>query len=120
VAGYAIAFLFYLSQYFVIFYFNAALVGAAMIRLEGGDPTVADGLRIAKSKIAVILGYALTAATVGRLLRTLQGRVGFIGRIAVGLLGVGWTIATYLVVPVLVNRDVGPIDAIKESGRTSD
>jgi len=117
IAGYAIAFLFYLSQYFVIFFFNAALVGAAMIRLEGGDPTVADGLRIAKSKISVILGYALTAATVGLVLRMVQERVGFVGRIVVGLLGAGWSIATYLVVPVLVARDIGPIDAIKESGR---
>ena len=46
-----------------------------------------------------------------------QERVGFIGRIVVGMLGAGWSIATYLVVPVLVARDVGPIDAIKESGR---
>ena len=117
VAGYAVAFLFYLSQYFVIFFFNAALVGAAMIRLEGGDPTVAEGLRIARSKVGVILGYALTAATVGLLLRMVQERVGFIGRIVVGLLGAGWSIATYLVVPVLVAKDIGPIDAIKESGR---
>ena len=34
-------FLFYLVQYFMIFFFNTALVGAAMIRLRGGDPTVA-------------------------------------------------------------------------------
>ena len=40
--GYVIGFLFYLCQYFVIFFFNSALVGAAMIRLNGGDPTVAD------------------------------------------------------------------------------
>ena len=45
-----VGFLFYLTQYFVVFFFNAALVGAATIRLEGGDPTVADGLRIARSK----------------------------------------------------------------------
>jgi hypothetical protein len=49
------------------------------------------------------------------ILRAIQERVGFIGRIIVGLLGVGWTVATYLVVPVLVARDVGPIDAVKES-----
>ena len=53
--GAVVGFLFYVCQYFVIFYFNVALVGAAMIRLEGGDPTVSDGLRIAKSKAGVIL-----------------------------------------------------------------
>jgi hypothetical protein len=115
VGMYAVAFLFYFSQYFVIFFFNAALVGAAMIRLDGGDPTLGDGLRIATSKLGAIAGYALIAATVGMILRAIQERVGFIGKLIVGLLGVGWTIATYLVVPVLVARDVGPIDAIKES-----
>jgi hypothetical protein len=115
VLHYAIGFLFYFCQYFVIFFFNAALVGAAMIRLDGGTPTVAEGLRVARSKVAVIAGYALIAATVGMALRVIQERVGFIGRIIVGLLGVGWTIATYLVVPVLVACDVGPIEAVKES-----
>lgn len=114
-AAYAVAFLFYFVQYFVIFFFNAALVGAAMIRLDGGNPTLGDGLRIATSRIGVIAGYAFIAATVGMILRVIQERVGFVGKIIVGLLGVGWTIATYLVVPVLVARDVGPIDAVKES-----
>ena len=112
---YVIGMLFYVVQYFVIFYFNAALVGAAMIRLDGGTPTVSDGLAIANSRLASILGYALIAATVGMILRAIQERVGFVGKIIVGLLGAGWTVATYLVVPVLVTRDVGPIEAVQES-----
>src|SRR5687768_10883550 len=40
IAAYAVAFLFYFAQYLVIFYFNTALVGAAMIRLDGGNPTL--------------------------------------------------------------------------------
>lgn len=115
VGHYLVAFLFYFSQYFVIFFFNAGLVGAALIRLDGGDPTFADGMRIAKSRLGVIAGYAAIAATVGMILRAIQERVGFIGKIIVGMLGVGWSIATFLVVPVLVHRDVGPVEAIKES-----
>jgi hypothetical protein len=113
--GAVVGFLFYLCQYFVIFFFNTALVGAAMIRLEGGDPTVADGLRIARSKIGVILGYAAIAATVGLILKAIEERAGAIGRIVIGLVGMAWTLATFLVVPVLVARDVGPMDAVKES-----
>ena len=112
---YAWLFCFYLVQYFVIFFFNTALVGAAMIRLDGGDPTVADGLRIALGKWKTILGYAAIAATVGMLLRALEQRAGFVGRIVIGMVGVAWTVATYLTVPVLVARDVGPIEAVKES-----
>jgi Family of unknown function (DUF6159) len=114
-AHYVAAFLFYLSQYFVIFFFNTALVGAVMLRLDGGTPTVGDGLRIAASKLYPILGYAFIAATVGMLLRAIQERVGFVGQIVVGLLGMGWTLATYMVVPVLATRDVGPFEAITES-----
>ena len=114
-AAYLLAFLFYLVQYFVIFFFNTALVGAAMIRLEGGDPTLRDGLRIASGKLVPILGYAAIAATVGMLLRAVQERAGFIGKLVSGALGVAWTLASFLVVPVLVARDIGPIDAVKES-----
>jgi len=115
VAGYAGVMLFYVVQYFVIFFCNTALVGAALIRLRGGDPTVADGFRIAASRIQPILGYALIAATVGMVLRAISERSGLIGRLVVGLIGFAWNLATFLVVPVLVVEDVGPIEAIQRS-----
>jgi hypothetical protein len=110
-----VVFLFYLVQYFIIFFFNSALVGAAMIRLDGGDPTVRDGLRIAGSHVVQILGYAAIAATVGLILRIIEERAGFIGRWIVGLLGLAFTVATFLTVPILVSRNVGPVEAVKES-----
>ena len=110
-----VMFVFYLVQYFIVFFFNAALVGAAMIRLEGGDPTVADGFRIARGKVGAILGYAVIAATVGLILRMIEERAGFIGRWITGLLGVAFTVATFLTVPLLVSRDIGPLEAVKES-----
>jgi hypothetical protein len=114
-AAYAFGFLFYLVQYSVIFFFNAALVGAALIRLDGGDPTVSDGLAIASKRMGSILGYAAIAATVGMLLRFIAERAGWLGRIAAGLMGMAWTLTTYLTVPILVTKDIGPIDAVKES-----
>jgi hypothetical protein len=115
VAGYVIGFLFYVVQYFAIFFCNTALVGAALIRLRGGDPTVGDGFRIAASRLPAILGYALLAATVGMILRALSKRAGWLGRIVVSLVGLAWNLATYLVVPVLAVENVGPIEAVKRS-----
>lgn len=117
IAAYALGFAFYFSQYFIIIFFNTALVGAAMIRLDGGTPTFRDGLRVASSRIGAIAAYAAIAATVGLILRAIQERVGFVGRIVVALLGVAWTVATYLVVPVLAARDVNGVDAVKESAK---
>jgi hypothetical protein len=110
-----LGFAFYVCQYAVIFFFNTALVGAAMIRLDGGDPTLADGLRIARERLPAILGYAVIAATVGMVLQAIQERAGWVGRIVVGMIGMAWTLATAMVVPVLVAKNVGPIDAVKES-----
>jgi hypothetical protein len=113
--GYVVGFLYYLVLYSLIFFFNTALVGATMIRLDGGDPTVSDGLSIAFKKMGPILEYAAIAATVGMLLRALEERAGFIGRIVIGFLGLSWTLVTFLTVPVLVTKDVSAFDAVKES-----
>jgi hypothetical protein len=115
IVGYVIGFLFYVVQYFVIFFCNTALVGAALIRLRGGDPTVGDGFRVASSRLGAILGYALIAATVGMILRAISERSGFLGKLVVGLVGLAWNLATYLVVPVLVVEGVGPIEAVTRS-----
>ena len=113
--GVVVAFLFYLVQYFVIFFSNSALVGAAMIRLRGGDPTLKDGFRIASGHAGSILGYAVIASTVGMILRWISERGSFLGRLVASLLGFAWNTATYLVVPVLVIEGIGPLDAIKRS-----
>lgn len=115
VMTYVLAFLFYVVSYTVIFFCNTALVGAAMIRLEGGDPTLGDGFRIASSRLPQIIGYALIAATVGMILRWISERAGIVGQIIIGIIGFAWNIATFLVVPVLAVEKVGPIEAIKRS-----
>lgn len=114
-AGYVALFAFYLVQYFVIIFFNTALAGAAMQRLRGEPTSVGAGFAVAKSRIGAIFGYALIAATVGLFLRALQERLGFVGRIVAGLLGLAWTVAAFLVVPVLASENVGPMDAVKRS-----
>lgn len=115
IVGFIILFLFYIVQYFIIFFCNTALVGAAMIRLKGGDPTLSDGFRIAFSRFGVILSYAVIASTVGMILRTLSQRNRGLARIVSSFLGLAWNLATFLVVPVLAVENVGPIEAIKRS-----
>jgi hypothetical protein len=116
IGGALLGFLFYFCQYGVIVFFNCALVGAAMIRLDGGDPTLRDGLDAARSRLPSILGYAAITATLGVLLQSLRGRDNdLIVRLIGSGLGAAWTLATFLMVPVLVSRDLGPIDALKQS-----
>lgn len=116
IVGAVLGFAFYFCQYSVIVFFNSALVAAATIRLEGGDPSFSDGIRAAKARLPAILGYAAIAATVGVILQSLKNRDNnVIVRMIGSGLGMAWTLAAFLVVPVLVNRDIGPIEALKES-----
>lgn len=115
VAGFLIMLAYYVVQYTIIFFANTALVGAAMIRLKGGDPTVRDGIDIAMKNFSSILGYALIAATVGVILRSISERSNNLGRFVTSLLGTAWNIATYLVAPVLAVEGIGPLEAIKRS-----
>jgi hypothetical protein len=112
---YAWLFCMYVVQYFVVIFFNTALVGAAIVLLGGGRPTVGDALKVALSRIGAILGYAIISATVGVFLQFVAERLGVIGRLIVGGLGLAWTAATFLVVPILAAEGVGPLAAIERS-----
>jgi len=109
-------FLFYFVEYFIIIFFNTALVGAAIAKLDGGDPTIGSAIALAWGRLPAIIGYALISATVGVLLRWLADKLGFIGRLIEFGAGLAWTVATFLVVPVLAAEGVGPIKAISRSG----
>jgi hypothetical protein len=94
-------------------------VGAALIRLRGGDPTVKDGLDIAKKRLPQILGWAVVSATIGVVLNALKGssdkKGNGIGNIVSSILGAAWNVVTFLVVPILAAEGLGPIEALKRS-----
>src|SRR4029077_20512998 len=95
----------YVANYFVIVFFNVALVGVANSRLMGGTWTFKDGIELAWARTGTILQWALVPATVGVILRTLEERLGLIGRIVMRILGIAWALACYFVVPVLAFED---------------
>jgi hypothetical protein len=88
----------------------------ASIRMNGGDPTVADGFKGAFSRIGAIFMWSLVSATVGMILRAIAERAGLIGRIITSLLGVAWSILTYFAVPVMIFEGAGVGRSIKRSG----
>lgn len=111
----ALLFAFYVVNYFVIVFFNAALVSCALKRLAGGDPTVGYGIREAMSRLPQIAAWALVSGTIGFLLKAIESKNEKLGSLVASLLGAAWAIATYFVVPVLVVEKVGPWEALKRS-----
>jgi uncharacterized membrane protein len=114
---YVLVFGFYLCNYFVIIFFNTALVACVLMYFNGEEPTVSDGFQVAFSRLPQIFLWALVSATVGLILKVIAERSGKLGRLITAIIGVTWGIMTYFVVPVLVMDRVGPFSAIKKSMR---
>ena len=117
VAQYGILFIYYLINYTVIVFFNTALVHCTHLYFNGEEPTIRKGLQFSLSRMGAILSWAVFAATVGTILRVLQDNFGRIGKIVVGLIGIAWSIATFFVVPIIANENLGPIAAFKRSSQ---
>jgi hypothetical protein len=113
--SYATLFIFYLVSYFVVIFFNTALISCVNARLQGREMSVGEGLSNALAHIIPILGWALLSATVGIILQLIRERGGIIGQIASAIAGGAWGLVTFFVVPVLVLEDRGVFDAMKES-----
>lgn len=109
------AFLCYILCYFIIIFFNAAVIHCATLRFDGVDPKVADGIRYAASNAKLILEWAVVSATVGLILRLISKRVRWVEKMVIAAIGAAWGVATYFVVPVLIYERIGPLAAIRRS-----
>jgi Family of unknown function (DUF6159) len=115
VANYSFLFLYYVVNYFVIVFFNTALIHCTHLYFMGEKPTVRQGLQFSMSRIGAIFGWAVFAATVGTILRLIQDRLGSLGKFITGLIGIVWSVATFFVVPVIAYENLGPLAAFKRS-----
>jgi len=115
ILGYLFLFVYYIINYFVVVFFNMALIHCATLYFKGEEPTVAKGIAFSRSRIGSILAWAVFAGVIGAILRIVQENLGSLGKIITGIIGIVWSIATFFVVPVIAYENLGPIDALKRS-----
>ena len=97
-------------------FFGVAAASNASCVLSGEDPKLGDGLRVARSRLKVIIQWGLVSATVGLLLQAISDRVGGLGGALIQMIGgAAWSIASFFVLPILALEGLGPFDAIKQS-----
>ncbi|MCI4362976.1 MAG: DUF6159 family protein [Thermoplasmata archaeon] len=112
----------FLVLYFVLVFlsnfFFAALIGASMLKLDGKNATVGDGLRIAWAKRGRLLVWSLIAGTVGLLIRAIASRFrGIVGLIIAAGAGITWSVATYFVLPVILYEENSAWRSLVRSAR---
>ena len=112
---YLLMFCFYFCLYLVQTFFSCALMGAANVAFAGGQASLGVGLSLAWERFGRIVAWSIVAATVGVILRTLEERMGLLGKIVIALLGAAWTILTYFMGPIIVFEDLGVSDGLARS-----
>jgi len=97
-------------------FFGVAAAHNANEALEGRNPTLGGGLRMAVSRLGVIVQWGLVSATVGLILQILADKLGGIGgAIVQGLGGLAWGIASFFALPILALEGLGPFATLKRS-----
>ena len=109
-------FVLYFILYFISVFFTAGIIGAANIRLRGGDPKFSDGIKIASKNIHRLFLWTLIAGTVGILIRVVKGRRGnIIGSIVSFFLKAAWELLTFFVIPIIILEKKGVVGSAKRS-----
>ncbi|MEO8771946.1 MAG: DUF6159 family protein [Ferruginibacter sp.] len=117
IIAYAVLLAFYIVNYFVVVFFNMALIHCTSLYFKGEEVTVRKGIDFSMSRLGSIFAWAVFAGTVGTILRVIQENVGTLGKIITGIVGVVWSVATFFVVPIIAYENLGPIDAFKRSSQ---
>ena len=116
--GIALFLLAYFVMSFLSVYCTAALVGAATLKLNGQQPTTADGWRIARSRLGALVAWAVITATVGLLIQAVASRVRGVGGLVIaGVAGASWAVLTYFIIPVILYEKQGAWPSLSRSGK---
>jgi hypothetical protein len=100
---------------FVGFYFSVGLAACADMIFRGQEATVGDGLAVARTRLRQISGWAAVSAAISLVMGVLENQGGTLGQIAARLVGMAWTLITFLAVPVIAIEGTGPFETIKRS-----
>jgi len=96
-------------------YFSVGLAAAANMIFDGKQATVADGLAISRARFSAICGWAAISTAISVLMGVLENQGGIGGQIAARLVGMAWSLVTFLAVPVIAIEGTAPLQTLKRS-----
>ncbi len=97
------------------FYFSVGLAAAANMIFSGQEATIGDGLAVARQRFSQICGWAAISTAISVLMGLLENQGGIFGEIAARLVGMAWSLITFLAVPVIAIEGTGALGTLKRS-----
>lgn len=116
-----------LGQLYMVFMYFVAMVTATFLNLaffheilaalRGQSVSIRRGFQFAITRWKAVLMWALFAGLVGLIIRSIEQRFGFIGRIIVGFIGLAWSVTTVFVIPGIVmdEQNDNPLKMLRNS-----
>jgi hypothetical protein len=110
----------YFVSMFLATFFNVAFYSEIIQALNGRGVSFRRGLSLARSRLPSILAWTLLAGAVGWIIRKIEERLPFAGRIVMGLIGMAWSVAAVFVIPVIIQEQPmrNPIKILRQSALT--
>ena len=110
----------YFLSMFLATFCNVAFYHEIIQALNGHAVSLKRGYRFAAARWQAVLLWSLFAGLVGYLIRTLEDRVGFLGRIIMGFIGLAWSVACTFTLPALAwdTETINPLHLLRNSAGT--
>jgi len=111
-------FLYFVSMFLATF-FNVAFYNEILAALNGQPVSLGRGLRFACTRYKAILMWTLFAGIVGLIIKAIEQKLEFAGRIIAKFVGVAWSVASVFVVPIIVRdqETVNPFAMLRKSAQ---
>lgn len=113
---YVVLFTLYFGSTFIASFTTAALMHETKKAFEGGEPTFRSGMQAAWRTKNTLLVWSVVSATVGIIIRMIEGQDNVVAKILASIISIGWSILTYFIIPVITFEEVGIREAISRSG----
>jgi len=110
----------YFTSMFLATFSNVAFYHEIMQALNGNAVSIRRGFRFAVTRWRAVLLWSLFAGLIGYLINAIEQRVGFLGKLITGFIGMAWSVACIFVIPTLV-RDTeteNPLKMLRHSAGT--
>ena len=92
----------YFVSMFLATFSNVAFYHEIMQALNGQKVGLRRGFRFALARWRAILLWSLFAGLVGYIINAIEERVGLLGKVITGFLGMAWSVACVFIIPTLV------------------
>lgn len=107
----------YFVSMFLATFFNVGFYHEILAALQGEPVSISRGLKFAGTRLKAILLWTIFAGIVGLIIKQIEERLGFFGRIIGRFIGLAWSIASVFVIPIIVQEEqnANPIAMLKNS-----